>query len=192
MSYTEEEIKQQAIRKSSFYITSNATAAVTINSLHQDSMDVSQLMRELSESFGRVKDDNFLEIEAMLLSQAHTLNVFFHRCLSQVGDSEWMPQIQTMSDLALRTQNNCRKTLATLAEMKNPNRSTFIKQQNNAINQQVNNSENLKNNTNELLEAHDDQQRLDTRTTFETITTNPQMETVEISRGKNSRRQSNQ
>ncbi|MGH8646968.1 MAG: hypothetical protein ACREX4_21935 [Gammaproteobacteria bacterium] len=62
--------------------------------------------------------------------------------------------------LALKAQNQCRQTLAALAEIKNPRRTTFIGQQNNATNQQVNNvggpSETRKNpetRENELLEA---------------------------------------
>lgn len=41
---------------------------------------------------------------------------------------------------ALKAQNQCRQTLAALAEIKNPRRTTLIGQQNNATNQQVNNA----------------------------------------------------
>jgi len=179
MSCSKEDMKKRAITNSKVYLTCEANAALTINSLHDGWMDVSTLMDQLNESFRKVKADNLLEVEAILLSQAQTLNMFFHRCLSQVGSSEWRPHIQTMSDLALRAQNNCRKTLATLAEIKSPKRATFSKQQNNAIgNQQVNNSENSKKSANEVLNEVQ-HESLDDRSKEETITINPTLETVE-------------
>src|SRR3989338_5077624 len=181
VSYTEDEIKQRAINKSKNYMCSELNAAYTIDSLHGESMDIKTLLKELSESFVRVKSDNMFEVEVMLLSQAQTLNVFFHRCLSQVGNSEFMPHIQIMSDLALRTQNNCRKTLLALAEIKNPKRATFIKQQNNAIgNQQVNNSENSKKSANEVLNGVQ-HESLDDRSKEKTIAIHPTLATVEAS-----------
>lgn len=179
MSFTEEEKKQRAINKSINHITSEANAAFTINAIHKESLHISTLVTELSESFVRVKNDNFLEVEAMLLSQAHTLNVFFHHALSQASQMSALNQIQTFSDLAMKAQNNCRKTLLALAEIKNPKRATFIKQQNNAIgNQQINNSENLKNNSNEVL-SEVQHESLDDRSKEKTITTHTTLETLE-------------
>lgn len=179
MSFTEEEKKQQAINKSKSHIISEANAALTINSIHKESLHISTLITELSESFIRVKNDNFLEVEAMLLSQAHTLNVFFHHALSQASQMSMSNQIQTFSDLAMKAQNNCRKTLLALAEIRNPKRATFIKQQNNAINQQVNNNpENLKKPANEVL-CEDHNAQLDERSTETSITTHTTLETLE-------------
>jgi len=99
--------------------------------------------------------------------------------------------IELLSKLALKAQNQCRTTIATLSEMKNPKRATFIKQLNQANQMQVNNdnseSKNLKKTTNpanELLEKTDGE-RLDTRTTSETIGTNQDLETVgEVNRSQ--------
>ena len=59
--------------------------------------------------------------------------------------------------LAFKAQNQCRATLETLAEIKNPKPTAFIKQQNIGVNQQVNNDAaplahgKIKNQPNELL-----------------------------------------
>jgi hypothetical protein len=45
--------------------------------------------------------------------------------------------------IALKAQNKSRQTLVTLIEFKNPTKTTFIRQQNNAISQQVNNYANI-------------------------------------------------
>jgi hypothetical protein len=68
-------------------------------------------------------------------------------------------QIEVFSNIAFRAQAECRKTLSVLAELKHPRRVTFVKQQNNAVNQQVNNTvkyeseefENSKKFANELI-----------------------------------------
>jgi transcription initiation factor IIF auxiliary subunit len=84
--------------------------------------------------------------------------------------------IELLSKLALKAQNQCRTTIATLSEMKNPKRAMFVKQLNQANQMQVNNSKDsdseiqkkTSNPANELLEQTDGE-RLDTRTTGETI-----------------------
>ena len=91
-------------------------------------------------------------------------------------------------------QTGCRKTLLALVEIKHPRRSTtLIKQQNNAITQQVNNEvksnpknfENSEKVANELLEIKYEQ-RMDSRTTASPIPVNPAMATVEVCRSKDS------
>lgn len=47
---------------------------------------------------------------------AKTLNVLFHRSLMQIGNTDFIPHIQTFSDIAFRAQNQCRKPLAVLAD----------------------------------------------------------------------------
>lgn len=49
-------------------------------------------------------------------------------------------QLDLYARLTLKAQNQLRQTLATLAEIRNPRRTTFIRQQNQAVNQQVLNS----------------------------------------------------
>lgn len=54
--------------------------------------------------------------------------------------AECTEQLDVYARLALKAQNQQRQTLRTLAEIRNPRRATFIKQQNQAVNQQVLNS----------------------------------------------------
>ena len=103
-----------------------------------------------------------------------------------MSKSEYLNQTETYSRIALKAQNQCRQTLATLIEMKNPRRTMFVKQQYNAVNQQVNHgqpesqSENSKNSekpANKLLEV-EACERLDIGTQREAVPANPQLETV--------------
>jgi len=90
--------------------------------------------------------------------------------------------------LALKAQSQCRATLETLAEIKNPKNVAFVRQANIAQgHQQVNNGPTTENaapraretekTQNELLEANDGE-RLDTGTTGTAIPNDQTMETV--------------
>lgn len=78
-------------------------------------------------------------IERMLLAQSVVLQSVFSHYMTRASRSDVLPELQAFADLALKAQNQCRRTLATLAEIRNPRRTQFIKQVNNAVNQQVNN-----------------------------------------------------
>lgn len=176
--------KKAAVSGSWACTNSVVSAALTINLIHQKSLDVPTLVDEIKGGASKIKKGDFIDMESMLWSQAQTLNAFFHRCLSLSSNCEIVSQIQILSDLAVRAQNNCRKTLATIADIKNPKRATFIKQQNNAVNQQVNNnSENLKNSANEVL-SEVKHESLDDRSQEKAIAINSMLEAVEaIDRG---------
>jgi len=123
----------------------------------------------------KVKKGDLSNLEEMLTCQAYSLQALFMTMLSKVSGTTNADHIELLSKIALKSQNQCRTTIATLSEMKNPKRATFIKQLNQANQMQVNNDDseakNLKKNTNpanELLEKIHGE-RLDTRTTGETI-----------------------
>lgn len=79
-------------------------------------------------------------VERMLLSQATILQALFARYAEQSTRADTLPKAATLADLAMKAQNQCRRTLATLAEVRNPRRAMFVKQLNQAVNQQVNNT----------------------------------------------------
>jgi hypothetical protein len=77
--------------------------------------------------------------EEMLFLQAELLNHVFVQSISIVGSNSEVAVAKAYAAIALKAQNQSRRTIAALNDMKNPKRTTFIKQQNNAHNQQVNN-----------------------------------------------------
>ncbi len=149
-------------------------------------LDLTTIYDILKEQNERVANGDMTRVEAMLIDQAHTLQAMSTLFTIKMSKSEYLNQTETYSRIALKAQNQCRQTLGTLIELKNPKRATFIKQQNNAMNQQVNNgqpvsqSENSKNSekpANKLLEV-EPSERLDIGTQRETVPANPQLETV--------------
>ena len=53
---------------------------------------------------------------------------------------EFLNGTEIYSNMAFNAQKQCRQTLLALHEVQHPRRTTFVNQQNNAINQQVNNN----------------------------------------------------
>jgi hypothetical protein len=169
-----------------------AGAALAINSLNgNDIKDSPAVMQELVNSYKNIQKGNISEIEQMLISQAKALDYVFCDALNKLVDLDMVNHIELFTNIAFRSQNQCRKTLAVLAELKNPRRATFIKQQNNAVNQQINNqpmpnSEKKEKVANELLKERKHAQ-LDKGRTPETINIDSNMAALEKVHGPKDR-----
>ena len=142
-------------------------AAVTIQKL-TDLHDVNALAKILSKQTADVVGGNMTRPEAMLLSQAHTLDALFNSLVMKGLGQTHMPHYESFLRLAYKAQSQCRSTLQTLSDIKNPS-VVYAKQANITNgNQQINNGvpaprtqETIKY-KNELLE-HTHGERLDTR-----------------------------
>lgn len=87
-----------------------------------------------------VRKNDLRECEAMLYSQAHALQAVFVDALLQVKKQNWFSNSEAYTRIALKAQNQCRMTLETLAQIKNPP-VVFARQANIAQGpQQVNNN----------------------------------------------------
>ena len=175
---SEEEAKQVVAQVVAGPFVGAATLIASFNGKH-DYLSVTDLATELAAQCDAVQSGDLDRIEAMLLSQAHALQGIFTHCAWRMSKVELLNQHQSYGLLALKAQNQCRATLATLAEIKNPNRATFIK--NSATNQQINVGAPApkisEDPANELLEAKSHERR-DTATQSPAITANQPMETV--------------
>jgi len=185
---TELRAKKRKIDNAKIYTDCFASAALTIHNLHGHGqlLDCPTVMSELIDSAKQLNNGNLSEIEQMLMTQAKTLDYLFYDSLNKLSGIDMINQIQVFTDIAFRSQTQCRKTLAVLAELKHPRRATFIKQQNNAITQQVNNAvkskpehfENSKKVANELL-SEVNHATLDIRGTSEAIGINQKVGAME-------------
>jgi len=131
----------------------------------------------------------------MLLAQAATLDAVFHRYLHRMDSAEYLPKLEAFARIAMKAQHQSRQTIATLGELKHPKRATFIKQQNNAVNQQINQGtvkdgrsdkkpENSEQSENKVLEQ-DHGKRLEPGATQTTGRINPAMATLDkVNRAK--------
>jgi len=139
-------------------------------------LGITELVGSLATQTKKMKDGDLGRAEAMLLSQAHTLDAIFNALAQRaaMNAGQYIDATDKYLRLALKAQNQCRATLQTLGEMKNPQPVAFVKQANITSGpQQVNNgaiyapdshAHAAKNEfqQNELLEQNADEQ-LDTR-----------------------------
>ena len=135
-----------------------------LNNIH----DVNALTKILSKQTADVIGGNMTRPEAMLLSQAHTLDALFNSLVMKGLNQSHMPHYDSFLRLAFKAQAQCRSTLQTLSDIKNPS-VVYAKQANITNgNQQINNgvpaprTQENTNYSNELLE-HTHGERLDTR-----------------------------
>ena len=158
-------------------------AASTIRGLN-DIHDVNALTKILSQQTADVIGGNMTRPEAMLLSQAHTLDALFNSLVMKGLGQTHMPHYESFLRLAYKAQSQCRSTLQTLSDIKNPS-VVYAKQANITNgNQQINNGvpaprtqENIKY-TNELLTELPNE-ALDNRRTVEAIPVNSELATME-------------
>ncbi len=106
-------------------------------------LDITALIDELRQQAVVASSGDLKRQEAMLTIQAHTLDTIFNelarRSAANVG--EYMGAAEVYMRLALKAQSQCRTTIETLAEIKNPKPVAFVRQANIANGpQQVNNA----------------------------------------------------
>lgn len=155
-------------------------------------VDYNALCDELEHQCHAVSKGNLERPEAMLITQAHTLEAIFNNLARKAwaaGDK--LDVYERLLRLAFKAQGQCRATLETLASIRNP--PIVVARQANISNgpQQVNNSVTItsarknENLTNELLEI-DDGKRLDTRATCPAVNVDKAMAAMgNVDRAKN-------
>lgn len=170
--------------------STNAAAVMVAYTDQFGEQDFGALADCLAESVQEAWSGDMRRAEAMLLSQAHALQSIFVSYARRAQKQQYQKNLEGFLRLALKAQSQCRMTLETLGNLKNPP-VVFAKQANinNGGQQQVNNGtapstpapaareETAKGQTNELLE-NDHGQRLDTRAPGATGRDDPRLATV--------------
>jgi len=161
-------------------------------------IDLSTVVAEFERHSKAIKEGDLSGIETMLISQSNTLDSVFTslalKASHNLDDSKYFKAGEMYLKMALKAQSQCRATLQTLAEMKQPRQIT-ITQQANIAGQQIVNNAGAQEKTipkNELLGVVNHEQleieRLDTGTPRKAGGTNQVVETVgEINRSANAR-----
>jgi hypothetical protein len=121
-------------------------AGMTMQSLStlKDSEDVTltALVEEVRTQCDKANGGDLRRAEAMLMTQAHTLDAIFGECAcrSALNMGTYLNTAETYMRLGLKAQSQCRATLETLAAIKSPAAVAFVRQANIAAGpQQVNN-----------------------------------------------------
>jgi hypothetical protein len=136
-----------ALAKARLHPVYTASATIRGFGAGMSESGIMALIGELKSHVEDVKDGNMNRPETILLMQAQTLDVIFNamaqRAAANVGTHRDTADLYLR--MALKAQAQCRSTLETLAEIKAPRSTSFIKQQNIAQQQQVNNGSQVNN-----------------------------------------------
>jgi hypothetical protein len=169
------------------YLKPQVTAALNMQSWSGE-LSVHGIRTALVTEIDEVAKGNMARPEAMLLCQAHTLDFLFGELAQKANNQQHMPNYEGFMRMALKAQNQCRMTLETLANIKNPP-VVFAKQANiSQGHQQINSgvpasrAEENQNLQNKILE-HTHGERLDNREKSEAIPVNSGLEALEEEQG---------
>jgi hypothetical protein len=121
----------------------NVSNSSVIQSFHLNGndLDLDACIRTLTATAKKVNDGDNADLEGMLSAQAMALNSVFTSLATRANNANLMPHMEMFMRFALKAQNQCRATIDTLVQIKNP-RQTVITKQANISNghQQVNNT----------------------------------------------------
>ena len=178
--------------------TSLNSALIVVGYNAGNTIDLMAAMDVLAEHQKEIKAGDMSRAESMLMNQAVALQSIFVDLALRAKGQTGLPQLQTLTGLALKAQSGCRATLQALGELKYPRQATFVKQANIAHGpQQVNNgtaagdnlpisaqahsrAEEIKPQQNELLEdARHGSTQMDTRATPAPARSNPAVAALE-------------
>lgn len=119
----------------------NARTAIGFSTGLFGEPDIADSLVVMKDKVQQIQAGDLSEIEATLASQAITLNTIFNemarRAAANLGHN--LQITESYLRMALKAQAQSRATMETLAEVKCPRAPTFVKQQNNAYQQQINN-----------------------------------------------------
>jgi hypothetical protein len=154
-------------------------------------LDLTEAAAVMREKTGAVQAGDLTGLEETLTAQAVTLDAIFNEMARRaaLNMGQYLNAAESYLRLGLKAQAQCRATIQTLAEMKNPQPTTFVRQANVALGpQQVNNAGPTAgsssragisaNPSSELLELNHEQ-RLDTGTEGAASGAHSQLETVD-------------
>ncbi len=150
-------------------VVGNTVTAIKFAAGNFGTLNLNDSISVMKSKVDKVAAGDLGDVEATLTAQAATLDAVFNELArrASLNMGEHLNATETYLRLALKAQAQCRATLETLAEVKYPKAATFVRQQNVAYQQQVNNSgdnatstragapahERASNQSNELLEA---------------------------------------
>lgn len=165
--------------------------AFTLEQVHRPtlgSLELHELLAALNDQAKGVSEGDLARPEAMLMTQASTLDALFNELTRRAMSAEYLPHYDAYLRMALKAQAQARATVEALAELKNPRPVLIAKQANVGGNVQVNNgvpavvarARKTSNPPTELLENdHGQVTRLVAGATSTTGRTDPNVEAVD-------------
>lgn len=175
-------------------VSRNAMAARQFMPAVFKNADLNECAVQVREAADRINGGDLAGVEQTLTAQLHVLDAVFTKTAMLASTAEHVETMEAFLRMAMKAQAQARATAETLTEMKYPKSATFIRQQNVAGQQIVNNADKMpahgktEEHQTGLLEASYGE-RLDFGATETTSGTHPKLEALgEVNRPQNRRR----
>lgn len=147
----------------------------------------------ISDSVKQVREGDMSRVEEMLLTQAYAMQSIFMNFSRRALAQQYQKPMESFFRMAMKAQNQCRMTLETLANVKNPpvvyarqaNIAHGPQQVNNGVSDSTRTREEKQIGTNELSGDANHVEILDTGTKGTTGQSHSPVETVEVGRSEN-------
>lgn len=133
---------------------------ICLDAMYGNSIDSNQkIIDELTSESKKIRGDSLSSIEDILANQLIVMQGVVSSLMLKSNRTQSFGQSTVYLDLALKAQNNLRKTAESLVNIKRPQNTTVIKNSSQNLNQQINiekifkspDKVDIKNQTNELL-----------------------------------------
>ena len=97
-------------------------ATVTLEAYNKSwgDLDLAGLIMALEKQVRAVQSNDLSGCEAMLVTQAHTLDAIYNHLAKLAVNATEIKRIDMLLKSALRSQSQCRATLTTISDMKRP------------------------------------------------------------------------
>jgi len=134
---------------------------ICLDAMYGNSIDSKEkIIDELNSESKKIRENNLSSVEDILANQMIVLQGVVSSLMLKSNRTQSVQQSTVYLDLALKAQNNLRKTAESLVNIKRPQNTTVIKNSAQNLNQQINIEKSfkspdrvdMKNQTNELLE----------------------------------------
>ena len=109
------------------------------NLLGNHMADITEVVDSLRDSTRKAREGDLSTLESMLISQATALQTIFSSYARRAQAQTQQRHLEAFMGMALKAQAQSRATIQAVIELKYPRQATFVKQQNVAHQQQVNN-----------------------------------------------------
>lgn len=158
LAVRKEQLRSHNQGLSQHVLSSTGMASLAIAGiLQQTAAGISQesLQAEIPKLMQQLKSGDDSLLQEALLGQVLTLQALSSNLIAQASVQPDINQKQTLLHLGLKAANQLRQTIATLNEVRNPRRTTFIKRQLNQLRLDSEKPKKLEKSPNELSEGGD-------------------------------------
>ncbi|MFI4955606.1 MAG: hypothetical protein ACHQAX_00155 [Gammaproteobacteria bacterium] len=169
--------ESKKVSRPALYMQTETQAALMLENITDSQMgDTNTFRTAIQDAMENILNEGLNETQKILAANIVTLNVLSNTMLGKACRSLLPETIHAQADIGLRAQEQVRKTILALHQLKNPKQNMYVAQQNVANIQQINNDTKAKPENELISEAP--HATLEQRRASETISNDPRIKAM--------------